>query len=173
MNEWKVNFKENNEGKAWVLGDDISTDDIISGKFLEIRDFDELSTHVFDSIIENFHEKMQPGDIIIAGNNFGYGSSREHAPFLLKYVGIGMICAKSFARIFFRNAINLGLPLFTVKDDVFKCFNTGDEVVYTIEPAKIINKTCNETHKLQSFPEFFMNIIRQGGALAALRRELE
>lgn len=173
MDERNLKFKENNKGKAWVLGDDISTDDIISGKFLEIRDFKVLSTHVFNAIIDNFHDRVKPGDIIIAGENFGYGSSREQAPYLLKYMGIGVICAKSFARIFFRNAINLGLPLFTINDRMFTSFKTGDQVTYTIEPARIINNKSNEKHELQSFPEFFMNMIRQGGALPALKKELE
>ncbi|MHA1369195.1 MAG: LeuD/DmdB family oxidoreductase small subunit [Promethearchaeota archaeon] len=170
---WKLDFKGKNQGKVWVFGDDISTDDIISGKYLEIRDFGELANHVFDAVVEDFFKNVDAGDIIIAGSNFGCGSSREQAPYLLKYLGIGIICAKSFARIFFRNAINIGLPVYTIDDVFYNSFSNGDLVNYFIDPPKVVNVTRNEIFNLTRFPDFFMQILQAGGALSCLKSELK
>jgi 3-isopropylmalate/(R)-2-methylmalate dehydratase small subunit len=170
--EWQLSFDNKNPGHAWVLGSDVSTDAIISGKYLEIRDFPSLSKHVFESVVDDFPSKVQPGDVIIAGDNFGAGSSREQAPTMLKYLGIGAIFAKSFARIFYRNAINIGLPAFTITQEILEAFNTGDEINYTIDLALIENVTSDQQFQLQQFPPFFMNILRHGGAISLLKEEL-
>jgi len=170
--DWQLSFEEKNQGRAWVLGNDVSTDAIISGKYLEIRDFQSLSKHVLEGVVEDFPAKVKPGDIIIAGDNFGAGSSREQAPTLLKFLGIGALYAKSFARIFFRNAINIGLPAFTITQDVLDAFKDGDEIGYTIEPPLLENASSDQQFHLPAFPSFFTNILRHGGVIPLLKEEL-
>ncbi|MHA1681925.1 MAG: LeuD/DmdB family oxidoreductase small subunit [Promethearchaeota archaeon] len=159
-------------GKAWILGDDVTTDDIISGKFLEIRDPDELATHAFDSVIADFASRTVKGDVLIAGNNFGAGSSREQAPAVLKRLGIGLVCATSFARIFFRNAINVGLPALQVDADVKEHFKEGDPVSYTIQPPSLTNLQSQAAFRMKELPDFFIDILKNGGAMAKLKRNM-
>jgi len=123
------------KGKAWVFGDDIDTDVIIPGKYLRTTEMQIFADHVMEGIDPQFSKKVNPGDIVVAGNNFGCGSSREQAALALKYAGVACVVAKSFARIFFRNAINIGLPL--MEADV-QC-NTGDEVEIPDFLLKILN----------------------------------
>jgi 3-isopropylmalate dehydratase small subunit len=175
---WIPSFTGKNTGKVWVLGDDVTTDAIISGKFLEIRDFDELMTHVLEEITPEFARTASRGDIIVAGENFGGGSSREQAPFLLKRAGIGMICARSFARIFFRNGINIGLPLLEIvkltSDEADAVpFSNGERVEYTIDPPLIASKGGQGALILKPLPAFFLNILRHGGAIPLLKKELQ
>ncbi len=169
---WKLSFDGKNKGKIWVLGNDVSTDDIISGKFLEIREIDILSKHVLEGIVPDFPTNVKPGDVIVAGDNFGSGSSREQAPLLLKYLGIGSIFARSFARIFFRNGINIGLPLITIQGDIQSIFTTGEQVVYTIDPPVLEIASNGKKIQASAFPVFFLNILRQGGAIPLLKKEL-
>ncbi|HME54787.1 MAG TPA: 3-isopropylmalate dehydratase [Candidatus Lokiarchaeia archaeon] len=169
---WQLSFEEKNQGRAWVLGSDISTDAIISGKYLEIRDFESLSKHVLEGVVDDFPTRVKTGDVIIAGENFGSGSSREQAPTVLKFLGVGAIYARSFARIFFRNAINIGLPAFTIPSEISEAFNDGEEVVYTIEPPFLENASSGQQFVLPPFPPFFTNILRHGGAIPLLKEEL-
>jgi 3-isopropylmalate/(R)-2-methylmalate dehydratase small subunit len=169
---WKVSFDGENKGIAWILGDDVSTDDIISGKFLEIRDFAALSAHVFERFSNDFATKVKPGDVIMAGNNFGSGSSREQAPFLLQFLGIGAIFARSFARIFYRNAINIGLPAIIIGQDIRDAFKPGNSVKYVFDPPAITNISSGKKFLLQPMPVFFTNILRAGGAIPLLKKEL-
>jgi 3-isopropylmalate/(R)-2-methylmalate dehydratase small subunit len=170
--EWKVSFDGENKGVAWILGDDVSTDDIISGKFIEIRDVAVLSEHVLERFGDDFAIKVKPGDVIIAGNNFGSGSSREQAPFLLQFLGIGAIFARSFARIFYRNAINIGLPAVIVDRDTCSAFKPSDPVAYSLDPPVVTNERSKKKYPLQPLPAFFTRILRAGGAIPLLKKEL-
>jgi 3-isopropylmalate dehydratase small subunit len=169
---WKVSFDGENKGIAWILGDDISTDDIIAGKFLEIRDMKTLSTHVLERFGNDFATKVKPGDVIVAGNNFGIGSSREQAPFLLQFLGIGAIFACSFARIFYRNAINIGLPAVIIDRDTCSAFKSSDPVTYALDPPAVTNVRSKKKYPLQPLPAFFTSILRAGGAIPLLKKEL-
>lgn len=152
-------------GKAWACGDDVSTDDIISGKYIENRDADVLAGHVLESIFDDFPKRVREGDIIIAGVNFGLGSSREQAPWLLKRLGIRLICARSFARIFYRNAMNLGLPLLEIPDGASMHLSTGDTVRWSLNPPIIEQVSSGERARLKPLPSFFLEIITHGGII--------
>ncbi len=170
--ERRLSFGGENKGIAWVLGDDVSTDDIIPGKFLEIRDISLLSIHVLERFGIDFPTKVKPGDVIIAGNNFGCGSSREQAPHLLQFLGIGAVFACSFARIFYRNAINIGLPAVIIDRDVYETFKQSDPVAYTLDPPAVTNMRSKKKYALQPLPAFFTGILRAGGAIPLLKQEL-
>ncbi len=151
------------KGKVYKFGDDINTDDIISAKYLVSTDAKELGAHCMESIAPDFAKKVAPGDIIIAGKNFGCGSSREHAPVAIKGCGVSAVVAKSFAAIFFRNAINIGLP-FLESEDVDK-IKEGDEIEIDLGSGIIKNLTRNETYKTQAFPEFLQELVKEGGLM--------
>lgn len=155
--------------KAWVFDNDISTDDIISGRYLVKRDPKELAKHVLEAMDPDFHSKVSPGDVIVAGKNFGCGSSREHAPIALKAVGVSAIVAESFARIFYRNAINQGLAVLTSKKarDGFK---TGDDIKLDVTKGEVINVRTKKAYKAEPLPEFVMNILNAGGILNYLKQ---
>lgn len=155
--------------RAWVFGEDISTDDIIAGRYLVKRDPNELAKHVMESVNPKFASKVQKGDIIVAGRNFGCGSSREHAPIALKAAGISAIVAESFARIFYRNAINQGVPVITSKD-ARRGFKSGDGIKVDISKGEVINTTTNKTFKAEPLPDFVMEILNAGGLLPYLKR---
>ncbi|MFH1821201.1 MAG: 3-isopropylmalate dehydratase small subunit [Methanobacteriota archaeon] len=155
--------------KAWVFGDDISTDDIIAGRYLVKRDPKELAKHAMEAVDQKFASNVRRGDVIVAGRNFGCGSSREHAPIALKAAGVSAIVAKSFARIFYRNAINQGLPAMTSKDarDGFK---SGDGIAVDISNGEVVNTNTRKTFKAEPFPDFVMKILKVGGLLPYLKR---
>ncbi|PTD93925.1 3-isopropylmalate dehydratase [archaeon SCG-AAA382B04] len=148
-------------GRAWKFGDDVSTDAIIPGRYLTSNDPKELAKHAFENQKPNFNQRAKQGDIIVAGENFGCGSSREHAPLAILGSGIKAIIAKSFARIFYRNAINVGLYVFeTQKTDKIE---ERDQL--EIKDKKIVDKTKDQTYKPKKFPEFIDQIIQKGGLL--------
>ncbi len=151
------------KGKVHKLGDDINTDDIIAAKYLVSTDAGELGRHCLESVRPDFAAKVAAGDIIVAGKNFGCGSSREHAPLAIKGCGISAVVAKSFAAIFFRNAINIGLP-FLESADADK-INDGDSLEIDLAGGIIKNLSQNETYKTAAFPEFLQEIVRQGGLM--------
>ncbi|MHC1590999.1 MAG: 3-isopropylmalate dehydratase small subunit [Candidatus Helarchaeales archaeon] len=157
------------KGKAWVFGDNIDTDIIIPGRYLVLRNPDEMASHAFEPLDENFAKKVQKGDIIVAGKNFGSGSSREEAPFVLKHLGIAAIVSESFARIFFRNAINLGLPVVEVKG-VEKEAKNGDVIEISVEEG--IVKIGQKTFQGTKLPDFLLDLIIEGGAIPAVRKRL-
>lgn len=159
------------KGKVWKYGNDINTDLIIPGKYLQISDQEALAKYALNGIDKDFSKKVKEGDIIVAGNNFGCGSSREQAVICLKYLGIGGIIAKSYARIFFRNAINLGLPIFISKD-VDKIQN-NDLIEINIEKGIIKNISSGEKLKYDSLPKFLLEIINDGGLIQNLKKKLE
>ena len=149
------------KGKAWNYGDDINTDFILPGIYLELTDPKEIGKHAMEGIDPSFVDKVQPGDVVIGGRNFGLGSSREQAPIALKYSGVSAVIAESFARIFYRNAANLGLPALECPN-VSKEIETGDTVEVDIEAGKII---VNGKNKLEfvPVPPFMMEILEVGG----------
>ncbi len=155
--------------RAWVFGDDVSTDSIIAGCYLIKRDPRELSKHVMEDIDSRFAAKVRRGDVVVAGRNFGCGSSREHAPIALKAAGVSAIVAESFARIFYRNSINQGLPAL-VCPGVRRGFKSGDGIRIDLEKGIIRNTTTGKVFKAEPLPDFMLAIIRAGGLLAHLKR---
>ncbi len=146
-------------GRSWKFGDDIDTDAIIPGRFLTIYDPKELASHAFEGTRDEFSKEAKSGDVIIAGRNFGCGSSREHAPLALKGAGIGFVVAKSFARIFYRNAINTGvLPIVCEHTDKIP---DGSEVSVNLPEAFI--EADKKRYPLEPIPEFMMKIVEAGG----------
>ena len=158
------------KGKVHKLGNDINTDDIIAAKYLVSTDAEELGKHCLESIKPDFVNKVSPGDIIVAGKNFGCGSSREHAPLAIKGCGVSAVVAKSFAAIFFRNAINIGLP-FLELEEVDK-IQDGDVLEIDLSSGIIKNITQNQTYKTQAFPEFLQEIVKQGGLMSWIKTKL-
>ena len=151
------------KGKVHKLGDDINTDDIISAKYLVSTDPKELGTHCLESIKPGFKARVRPGDIIVAGRNFGCGSSREHAPLAIKGCGIQAVIAESFAAIFFRNAINIGLPFVEFPDA--KKINEGDQLEIDLAAGSVKNLTQGSVYKMQPFPGFLQEIVLDGGLM--------
>jgi len=156
------------KGKVHKLGDDINTDDIIAAKYLVSTDAKELGRHCLERIKPDFVSRVNRGDIIVAGKNFGCGSSREHAPLAIKGCGISAVMAKSFAAIFFRNAINIGLP-FLESGDVDK-INDGDLLEIDLSGGIIKNITKSETYKTPAFPKFLREIVKEGGLMNYIKK---
>jgi len=159
------------KGKAIKYGDNIDTDVIIPARFLNTSDPKELASHCMEDIDKDFKTKVKNGDIMIGGENFGCGSSREHAPLAIKESGISCIIAKSFARIFYRNAINIGLPILESKEAV-ENIQEGDIVSVDTENGIIKNLTKGTEYKSQAFPEFIKEIIKYGGLINYYRKKV-
>lgn len=155
------------KGKVHKLGDDINTDDIIAAKYLVSTDAKELGSHCMESIRPDFAAKVKEGDIIVAGKNFGCGSSREHAPLAVKGCGIRAVIARSFAAIFFRNSINIGLP-FLESQDVDR-LHDGDELEIDLSAGVIRNLTTKEEYKTQEFPAFLQELVSKGGLMGYVK----
>lgn len=151
-------------GKAWKFGDDVNTDEIIPARYLNVSDAFELAAHCMEDIDPDFMKKISKGDIIVADKNFGCGSSREHAPLAIKTAGISCVIAKSFARIFYRNSINIGLPILECAEAASK-ISEGDQIEVDLSSGTITNLTKKETYKAQPFPEFMQKIISAGGLM--------
>lgn len=160
----------NTKGKVFKYPDNVDTDVIIPARYLNTANAKELALHCMEDIDTEFVKKAEKGDIIVAGKNFGCGSSREHAPLVIKTCGIGCVIAKSFARIFFRNAINIGLPILECPEAVCE-IAAGDEVSVDFDTGIITDITTNKTYKTQPFPDFIQNIIVKGGLLASIASE--
>ena len=159
------------KGKAWVYGDDINTDVIFPGRYLHIFDAREMATHAMEDLDKEFLGKVQKGDIVFGGSNFGCGSSREQAVTCLKYAGVDAIVAKSFSRLYYRNAINQGLPILQSAGAV-DATEPGDEVEIDFEQGIIRNLTKGKVFKTSPLPEFVMGIIQSGGLIPHLKKEL-
>ncbi len=155
----------NTKGKVFKYADNVDTDVIIPARYLNTPDVKELSLHCMEDIDKSFVEKVSKGDIIVAGWNFGCGSSREHAPLVIKECGTGCVIAKSFARIFYRNAINIGLPILECESAADEIC-AGDEVSVDFNTGIITNHTSGKSYQAEAFPEFIQNIIKAGGLLA-------
>ncbi|MCM8762036.1 MAG: 3-isopropylmalate dehydratase small subunit [Candidatus Omnitrophica bacterium] len=159
------------KGNVHKFGDDINTDYIISGKYkFKTLDMNELATHLMEDIVPDFYKKVKEGDFIVAGKNFGCGSSREQAPLVIKYAGIPAVIAKSFARIFFRNGINVGLVLIEADTDGI---DTGDEIEADIEKGEIRNITKGTFIKSSVLPGFMLKIIKSGGVVNYIKENKE
>lgn len=156
------------KGKVHKFTDNINTDDIIAAKYLVHTEPEELGRHCMESIMPDFSAKVAPGDIIVAGKNFGCGSSREHAPLAIKGAGIHAVIAKSFAAIFFRNAINIGLP-FLESSEADK-IKDGDLLEIDLSSGIIKNLTQGQTYKTPAFPEFLQDIVGVGGLINYVKR---
>lgn len=155
-------------GKAHVFGSDVNTDYIISGKYkFKTLDMKELAKHVMEDLDPDFYNKVTPGDFIVAGTNFGCGSSREQAPLAIKNAEISAVLAKSFARIFYRNAINTGLPVVECNTDLIEA---GDELVVDLEAGLITNKTKGSTIPVTPLPEVMIKILNDGGLAPHFRK---
>ncbi|MBE6029505.1 MAG: 3-isopropylmalate dehydratase small subunit [Clostridiales bacterium] len=158
----------NAKGKVHKYGNNIDTDVIIPARYLNTQDHKELASHCMEDIDAEFTGKVSEGDIMVGGENFGCGSSREHAPIAIKASGISCVIAATFARIFYRNAINIGLPILECPE-ASKGIDAGDEVTVDFDSGVITNITKGETYKAQPFPEFIQNIIRSGGLMNSIK----
>ena len=162
----------NAKGRVFKYGDNVDTDVIIPARYLNIADTKELATHAMEDIDAEFVHKMQPGDIVVATRNFGCGSSREHAPLVLKENGVSCVIASSFARIFYRNAINIGLPILEC-EEAANGIDDGDTVSVDFDTGVITNETKGETYQAAAFPPFIQSIIQAGGLLKSLKERGE
>ena len=160
------------EGKAWVYGDNIDTDVIIPARYLMTTDPAELAKHCMEDIDASFATTVRSGDVIVGGNNYGCGSSREHAPIAIKGAGVSVVIAKSFARIFYRNAINIGLPILECAEAV-AAVHAGDTLRVDLASGRIEDMTTGQSFQAQSYPESIMRIITAGGLIAATRQKLQ
>ena len=160
------------KGKAVRYGDDVNSDVIIPGRYLSLTEPDELAKHAMEDLDPEFFKKYEKGDIIIAGKNFGCGSSREQAAICLKYAGVGAIIAKSFARIFYRNAINQGMSIIE-SSEAADAIDDGDKLEIDLRNGMIIDKTKNVRFKIMPLPQFLQEIIDDDGLICNLRKKLE
>ncbi len=163
--------KANINGKVWTFAKDIDTDLIIAARYLNTSDAEELAKHVMEDANPEFVSKMSAGDIIVAGENFGCGSSREHAPIALKAAGVAAVIAPTFARIFYRNAFNMGLPIFELQESAE--INEGDEVTINMNAGTVTNNTTNRSYNFTPIPLFMQELIDAGGLMNFARKDIE
>lgn len=161
------------EGRAWIFGDNIDTDAIIAARFLSTTDPGELARHLMEDIKPEYPGLVQPGDIIVGGSNFGCGSSREHAPLAIKGAGISCVIARSFARIFYRNAINIGLPILECPDDLIELTSGSDRLRVDLDSGTITHLRSGSTYQAAPFPPFMQEIINRGGLVEYVKARLE
>jgi len=159
-------------GRAWKFGENVNTDEIIPAKYLNTSDPQELALHCMEGIDEKFARSMAQGDLIVGGENFGCGSSREHAPVSIKAAGVGCVIAASFARIFCRNAINMALPIFESRE-ASESIETGDSIEVEPSSGRIRNVTRNEIYQATPFPDFMQELIAAGGLMPWVKSKSE
>lgn len=159
------------KGRVWKFGDDVDTDAIIPARYLNTSDPLELAQHVMEDADPSFPKKVRPGDILVAGKNFGCGSSREHAPLAIKAAGVQCVIAASFARIFYRNAFNIGLPIFE-SAQAAAGISEGDEVSVDINTGEIVNHRTGAVYRSAPVPPFMREIIEAGGLINYVSRRL-
>ncbi len=158
------------QGKVFKYPDNVDTDVIIPARYLNTANAQELAKHCMEDIDKDYVNQVKPGDVMVAGWNFGCGSSREHAPLVIKTCGTGCVIAKSFARIFYRNATNIGLPILEC-EAAAEQIAAGDQVSVDFDTGVITDITTGKTYQAEPFPEFIQNIIQKGGLLSSLRSE--
>lgn len=159
------------KGKVWRFGNDVDTDLIIPARYLNTSEPKELALHCMEDADPTFAGKVQPGDIIVAGKNFGCGSSREHAPIAIKAAGVSCVIAASFARIFYRNAINIGLPILE-SPDASNAIAEGHEVHIDLSNGRITDLTTGQTFQAVPFPPFMQELIQSGGLIEYVRKKM-
>ena len=159
-------------GRIWKYGDNVDTDAIIPARYLNVSTPEELAVHCMEDIDEGFADQVQQGDIIVGGANFGCGSSREHAPLAIKGAGVSCVVAVSFARIFFRNAINIGLPILECAE-VAEGAQVGQTLQVDLSEGSITNLDTGQTFQAEPYPPFLMDLIEAGGLVPYTRRKLE
>jgi len=159
------------EGKVWVFGENIDTDVILPGKYLTVTDPQELGKHAMEGLDPSFIKKVSKGDIILARRYFGCGSSREQAPVALKFSGIAAVVAESYARIFYRNALNIGLPVLEV-ENTGRIAKEGDRIRINVETGEIKNLETGEHFRAKPIPEFMLEIIREGGLINKIKKQV-
>lgn len=157
-------------GKVWNFGANIDTDVIIAARYLNSSDPEHLAKYVMEDADPEFPKKLQRGDVIVAGENFGCGSSREHAPIALKAAGVAAVVAPSFARIFYRNAFNMGLPIFELPESLE--IKEGEEILIDLDNGKITNNTTNKTYDFIAIPPFMQELIAAGGLINYAKAEM-
>jgi 3-isopropylmalate/(R)-2-methylmalate dehydratase small subunit len=158
------------KGKVWKFGANIDTDVIIAARYLNSSDPEHLAKYVMEDADPDFPKKLNRGDIIVAGENFGCGSSREHAPIALKAAGVAAVVAPSFARIFYRNAFNMGLPIFELPESLE--IKEGEEISINLDAGEITNLTTNKTYKFIPIPPFMQELIASGGLINYAKAEM-
>lgn len=164
-------MNETLKGNAFIFGDNIDTDLIIAARYLNTSDPVELAKHAMEDADPDFVKKISKGDIIVAGENFGCGSSREHAPIALKAAGISAVIAKSFARIFYRNSFNTGFPILEIAET--DRIAAGDKLCIDLAHGHIKNETKNEEYTFHAIPSFMLELLQEGGLMAHAKKELE
>ncbi len=157
------------KGKVWKFGDDVNTDEIIPARFLNLQDARELGRHCMEDISLEFSKEVSRGDIIVAGKNFGCGSSREHAQLAIKGAGVSCVIAESFARIFYRNSINIGLPILEIND--ITGIKQGDYLEVDLGKGVVVDLSEDKTYKTQPLPKFIQEIVSSGGLLRWIKRK--
>ncbi len=160
------------KGKAWKFGDDVDTDLIIPARYLNTTDTEELARHCLEPVRPEWAGEVAPGDIIVAGRNFGCGSSREHAPIAIKGCGVAAVIAVSFARIFYRNAFNIGLPVVEAPEAA-AAIAEGDTVEIVLEEGVVRRGEGGETFRFAPIPVFMMDLVREGGLIPWLQKEVK
>jgi 3-isopropylmalate/(R)-2-methylmalate dehydratase small subunit len=161
-------MREVMKGKVWRFGDNVDTDQIIPAEYLVTMDSSELAKHAFAKVRPGMSEKIMQGDVIVAGRNFGCGSSREHAPRALLGAGVSCVVAESFARIFFRNAINIGLPLVEASIEAVE----GDRISVDLEQGTVSNESNGKHYQFRRYPQFIMELVEKGGLIPYTREML-
>lgn len=170
LNQRTVSNNADYRGRIWIFGDDVNTDEIIPARYLNLVDHSQLARHVMEDADATFASKVGQGDIIVAGKNFGCGSSREHAPAAIKAAGVSCVIAKSFARIFFRNAFNTGLAIFESAEAVSD-LRQGDIVEVFLSQGMIRNERTGRVFCVAPVPEFMRELLREGGLVQYLRKK--
>jgi 3-isopropylmalate/(R)-2-methylmalate dehydratase small subunit len=156
--------------RAWVLGDNVDTDVITPGKYMKFG-IEDIAKHCLEPVRPEFSKQVKPGDIVVAGRNFGAGSSREQAPAALKQLGIAALVAESFAGLFYRNSLNLGLPALVCSES--KRMRDGDQLQVDFEKAVIVNQTSGHTHSFEPIPPHLLQMVHDGGLMAHLEKRLK
>jgi 3-isopropylmalate/(R)-2-methylmalate dehydratase small subunit len=159
------------KGTVWRFGDDVDTDAIIPARYLNTTDLQELARHCMEDADATFAQRVKPGDMIVAGKNFGCGSSREHAPLAIKAVGVSCVIAAGFARIFYRNAFNIGLPILESPEAAAVCLQ-GDDLEVDLATGEIRNLTQKKTFTAQPIPPFMQELIKDGGLIRHVAKRL-
>ncbi len=160
------------EGKVFKYGDNIDTDVIIPARYLNISDVEELASHCMEDIDKTFIERVEPGDIIVGGKNFGTGSSREHAPLAIKTAGISCVIAENYARIFYRNSVNIGLPILECPEAVAG-IEDGARLEVDLNNGEIIDISSGKTYQAEPFPPFVLEIFKAGGLIAQIKERIK